>query len=98
MNIHAGNYVMLKSVDEVKHLYKEWKPFFTPKNALGKVEVFVDTGDKYLSRTMLNAMDAVNVYRVAWVDNDKVCIFINDDAYSFDKKCVKSVYKLVQVD
>lgn len=27
MNIHAGDYVMLKSVDEVKHLYKEWKPF-----------------------------------------------------------------------
>lgn len=98
MNIHAGNYVMLKSVDEVKHLYKEWKPFFTPKTALGKVEVFVDTGDKYLSRTMLNAMDAVNVYRVAWADNDKVCAFINDDAYAFDKKCIKSVYKLVQVD
>ena len=92
MNIHAGNYVMLKSVDEVKHLYKEWKSVFTSK------EVFVDTGDKYLSRTMLNAMDAVNVYRVAWSDNDKVCVFINDDAYSFDKKCIKSVYKLVQVD
>lgn len=37
MNIHAGDYVMLKSVD-------------------------------------------------------------NDDAYSFDKKCIKSVYKLVQVE
>ena len=92
MNINAGNYVMLKSVDEVKHLYKEWKSVFTSK------EVFIDTGDKYLSRVMLNAMDAVNVYRVAWVDNDKVCVFINDDAYSFDKMCIKSVYKLVQVD
>ena len=38
MNIHAGDYVMLKSVDEVKHLYKEWKPFFTPKNALGRLK------------------------------------------------------------
>ena len=98
MNIHAGDYVMLKSVDEVKHLYKEWKMIFTSQNALGNVEVFVDTGDKYLSCTMLNAMDAVNVYRVAWSDNDKVCIFINDDAYAFDKKCIKSVYRLVQVD
>lgn len=71
---------------------------FTPKNALGKVEVFVDTGDKYLSRTMLNAMDAINVYRVAWSDNDKVCVFINDDAYAFDKKCIKNVYKPIQVD
>lgn len=70
---------------------------FTPKNALGRVEVFVDTGDKYLSRTMLNAMNAVNVYRVAWSDNDKVSVFINDDAYAFDKKCIKSVYKLVRV-
>lgn len=92
MTIHAGDYVMLKSVDEVKHFYKEWKSVFTSK------EVFIDTGDRYLSRTMLNAMDAVNVYRVAWVDNDKVCVFINDDAYAFDKKCIKSVYKLVQVE
>ena len=98
MNIHAGDYVMLKSVDEVKLLCKEWNPFFTPKNALGRVEGFVDTGDKYFSRTMLNAMDAVNVYRVSWVDNDKVCVFINDDAYLFDKKCIKSVYRLVQVE
>lgn len=98
MNIHAGDYVMLKSVDEVKLLYKEWNPFFTPKNALGRVEAFVDTGDKYFSRTMLNAMDAVNVYRVSWVDNDKVCVFINDGAYLFDKKCIKSVYRLVQVE
>lgn len=46
---------------------------------------------------MLNAMNAVNVYRVAWSDNDKVGVFINDDAYAFDKKCIKSVYKLVRV-
>ena len=98
MNIHTGDYVMLKSLDEVKHLYKEWKPFFTSKNALGRVEAFVDTGDKYLSRVMLNAMDAANVYRVSWSDNDKVCIFINDGTYAFDKKCIKSVYKLVQVE
>ena len=71
---------------------------FTPKNALGRVEVFVDTGDKYLSHTMLNAMDASNVYRVAWLDNDKVFVFINNNAFGFDKKCIKSVYKLVQVD
>ena len=98
MKIHAGDYVMLKSVDEVKHLYKEWKPFFMPKNALGKVEVFVDTGDKYLSRTMLKAMDAVNVYRVAWADNDRVCVYLDNGAYIFDKKCIKGVYKYVQVD
>ena len=98
MNIHAGDYVMLKSLDEVKHLYKECKSFFTSKNALGKVELYVDTGDKYFSRAMLNAMDATNVYRVAWSSIDRVCIFINDDAYVFDKKCIKDVYKLVQVD
>ena len=46
---------------------------------------------------MLNAMNAVNVYRVAWSDNDKVGVFINDDACAFDKKCIKSVYKLVRV-
>lgn len=47
---------------------------------------------------MLNAMN--NVYRVAWSDDDKIGIFFNDDddAYAFDKKCIKSVYKLVQVD
>lgn len=27
----------------------------------------------------------------------KVGVFINDDAYAFDKKCIKSVYKLVRV-
>ena len=50
MNICAGNYVMLKPVDEVKSLYKKWKTIFTSKNSLGKVEVFVDTGDRYFSR------------------------------------------------
>lgn len=98
MNIHAGDYVMLKSVDEVKHLYSEWKTIFTSQNVLRKVEVFVDTGDRYFSRVMLNAMDAVNVYRVAWSGDDEVCVFVGKDAYVFDKKCVKNVYRLVQVD
>lgn len=98
MNIYAGNYVMLKPVDEVKSLYKKWKTIFTSKNALGKVEVFVDTGDRYFSRVMLNAMDTCDVYRVAWSDDNRVCVFIDKDAYVFDKKCVKNVYRLVQVD
>lgn len=90
MNINAGDYVMLKSEDEIKHLYDSWKVFFTSK------EVFVDTGNRYFSSTMLKAMDASNVYRVAWSDNDKVCVFINNDAYAFDEKCIKNVYRLVQ--
>ena len=97
MNIYAGNYVMLKPVDEVKSLYKKWKTIFTSKNALGKVEVFVDTGDRYFSHVMLNAMDACDVYRVAWSDDNRVCVFIGKDAYAFDKKCIKDIYRLVKI-
>lgn len=92
MDINAGDYVMLKSVDEVKYLYDSWKVVSTSK------EVFVDTGDRYFSSTMLKAMDASNVYRVAWSDNDKVCVFIDNDAYAFDEKCIKDVYRLVKVN
>lgn len=92
MNIHAGDYVMLKSVDEVKHFYKEWKSVFTSK------ETFIDTGDRYFSHTMLNAMDASNVYRVAWLDNDKVFVFVDNNVYAFDEKCIKDVYRLTKVN
>lgn len=97
MNIHAGDYVMLKSVDEVKSLYKKWKTIFKLKNESEKVEIYVDTGDRYFLQVMLVAMNAVNVYRVAWSDNNRVCIFIGKDTYVFDKKCVKDVYRLVRV-
>lgn len=98
MSIYAGDYVMLKPIDEVKNLYKKWKTTFKLKNASGEVEICVDTGDRYFSHVMLNAMDACDVYRVAWSDDNRVCVFIGKDAYVFDKKCIKSVYKLVQVD
>jgi len=98
MNIHAGDYVMLKSVDEVKSLYKKWKTTFKLKNASGKVEIYVDIGDRYFSQVMLDAMDACDVYRVAWSDDNRVCVFIGKDAYVFDKKCVKDVYRLVRVE
>ena len=29
MNIHTGDYVMLKSVDELRHTYNNWKAFST---------------------------------------------------------------------
>ena len=43
-------------------------------------------------------MDTSIPYRVAWADSDKVCVYLDNGAYIFDEKCIKGVYKLVQVD
>ena len=90
--INAGDYVMLKPVAKVKNIYKAWKTINTSN------DVFIDTGDRFFSSAMLKAMDTPIPYRVAWVDNDRVCVYIDNGAYIFDEKCIKGVYKLVQVD
>lgn len=89
MNIHAGDYVMLKSVKKVKHLYKSW-------NVVDNGCVNAD--DDYFTAEMLSAMDTSNMYSVIAVGINYVLVNIKGKMWCFDKMCIKDVYRLVQVN
>lgn len=89
MDIHAGDYVMLKSVDEVKPLYKDW---YVPSSG----SVITDTD--YFTKSMMDAMESYDTYKVVEVTPDDVWIDVEGKMWCFDKMCIKDVYRLTKVN
>ena len=88
MNIETGDYVTLKSIEEVKPFYKFW-------DMANDGNVTTDTD--YFSTNMLDAMGTSNKYKVIEVNQDGVWIDIKGKMWCFDEKCIKDVYRLTKV-
>jgi hypothetical protein len=88
MDIRTGDYVTLKSVEEVKPIYEFW-------DVTNDGNVITDT--EYFSTNMLDAMGSSNKYRVLEANQDGIWIDIEGKMWGFDKMCIKDVYKLVKV-
>ncbi len=88
MNIHAGDYVMLKSFEEVKAFYK-----FCDMVSDGTVITNTD----YFTAEMLDAMGTSNKYKVIEANQDGVWIDIKGKMWGFDERCIKDIYRLVKV-
>ena len=91
MNINAGDYVTLKSLKDVMKLYDDCELIMF---GCGK-SLIADNTD--FSQEMVDALGASKVYKVERAEEDDFVIIINGNSYWFDKKCIKSVYKLVRV-
>ena len=89
MGIRNGDYVTLKSVKKVKHLYKSW-------NVVDNGCVNAD--DDYFTSEMLSAMDTSNMYSVIAVGINYVLVNIKGKMWCFDEKGIKDAYRLVQVN
>ena len=88
MDIHAGDYVTLKSVEEVKSLYEFWEV-----TSSGSVATDTD----YFTESMIDAMDSSDMYEVVEVTPDDVWIDVEGTVFGFEKKCIKDVYRLTKV-
>lgn len=89
MKIHAGDYVTLKSIKEVKHFYKSW-------NVVDNGCVKAD--ENYFSTEMLSAMNTSNMYSVIATGINYVWVDIKGKMWSFNEKCIKDVYRLTKVN
>ena len=89
MDIRTGDYVTLKSVEEVKPLYKFWD-VTNDGNAI--------TDTEYFSTDMLDAMGTSNKYKVLEVNQDDVWVDIEGKMWGFDEMCIKDVYRLTKVN
>ena len=88
MTIHAGDYVTLKSIEEVKPLYKFW-------DMANDGNVTTDTD--YFSTNMLDAMGTSNKYRVLEANQDGILVDVEGKMWYFDNKCIKDIYRLTKV-
>ena len=90
MNIETGDYVTLKSIDEVKPLYKYWTE---------EDNGCVDTDTNYFTEEMLEAMESSNKHRVVGVDKDSDTIWVDIEGkmFGFEEMCIKEVYRLTKV-
>ena len=91
MNINAGDYIMLKSLEDVMKLYDDCELIV---NGCGKTLIADNT---YFSPEMVDALGTSEVYRVEQVDGDDFEVIINGNSYWFSKECIKDVYRLVKV-
>lgn len=89
MNIYAGDYVTLKSTEEVKPLYEIW-------DVTSSGSVATDTD--YFTESMIDAMDSSDMYEVVEVTPDDVWIDVEGTVFGFEKKCIKDVYRLTKVN
>ena len=89
MNIETGDYVTLKSIEEVKPFYKFW-------DMANDGNVTTDTD--YFSTNMLDAMGTSNKYKVLEVNQDGVWVDIKGKMWGFDEMCIKDVYRLKKVN
>ena len=89
MDIRTGDYVTLKSVEEVKPFYKFWDV-----TSIGSVITDTDC----FSTNMLDAMGTSNKYRVLEANQDGVWIVIEGKMWGFDEMCIKDVYRLTKVN
>ena len=88
MDIRTGDYVTLKSVDEVKPLHEIWDVTND-----GSVITYTD----YFSTDMLDAMGTSGKYKVLEVNQDGVWVDIKGKMWGFDKMCIKDVYRLTKI-
>ena len=88
MDIRNGDYVTLKSIEEVKPFYKFWDV-----TSIGSVITDTDC----FSTNMLEAMGTSNKYRVLEVNPHYVWIDIKGKMWGFDEMCIKDVYRLTKV-
>ena len=89
MDIRTGDYVTLKSFEEVKPFYKFW-------DVTSDGNVITNTD--YFTAEMLDAMGTSNKYRVIEANQDGVWIDIKGKMWCFDEMCIKDVYRLTKVN
>ena len=89
MNIETGDYVTLKSIEEVKSFYKLW-------DVANEGNVITNTD--YFTAEMLDAMGTSSKYIVVEVNSDSVWIDIKGKMWVFDEMCIKDVYRLTKVN
>ena len=89
MNIRTGDYVTLKSVEEVKPFYKFWDM---------AVDGTVITNTDYFTDEMLDAMGTSNKYKVIEANPDGIWIDIKGKMWCFDEQCIKDIYRLTKVN
>ena len=100
MKVNVGDYVTLKSIKEVKPLYKKFDVY---ADAFGRIDCAFaedESGkDTFYSHEMLNAMESPNMYKVIGIKEDsfllKLTLFI-DDEFWFNNKCIKDAYMLTK--
>ena len=88
MDIRTGDYVTLKSVEEVKPFYKDW--YVTSSGS-------VATDTDYFTESMIDAMESSDMYEVVEVTPDDVWIDVEGTVFGFEKKCIKDIYRLTKV-
>ena len=91
MNIHAGDYITLKSLEDVMKLYDDCELIMF---GCGKSLI---AGNTYFSQEMVDVLGTPEVYKVEQVDGDDFVIIIDGNSYWFSKECVKDMYRLVKV-
>ena len=89
MDIRTGDYVTLKSVEEVKLLYEIWNVADDDN---------VTTYTDYFTESMIEAMESSDTYKVVEVTSEDVWIDIKGKMWCFDKMCIKDVYRLTKVN
>ena len=89
MDIRTGDYVTLKSVEEVKLLYEIW-------NVADDDNVITYTD--YFTESMIEAMESSDTYKVVEVTSEDVWIDVEGKMWRFDKMCIKDVYRLTKVN
>ena len=102
MKVNVGDYVTLKSIKEVKSLYKK---FNVVTESFGRIDcAFAEDEvgkEVYYQHEMLDAMESPNMYKVVGIKEDsfllKLTLFV-DDEFWFDNKCIKDIYGLTKVN
>ena len=91
MKLNPGDYVTLKSVEEVKHFYNTWTPVEHGCVIAGFPCI------SYFTEEMLDAMESSDMYRVEKVSIDGVWIDIDGEIWYFGMRFIKNVYRLVKI-
>ena len=89
MDIRIGDYVTLKSIEELKHRYEFW-------NVTTSGSIITDTD--YFTKPMIDAMETSNKYTVVDVTPYGVWIDIEGAVFIFENKCIKDIYRLTKVN
>ena len=101
MKVNVGDYVTLKSIKEVKLLYKK---FDIVTDAFGGIDcVFAEDEfgkGVYYQHEMLDAMESPNVYKVVRAKENSFLLTLTllvDTEFRSDNKCIKAVYTLTKI-
>ena len=96
MNIKFGDYVALKSFNEVK-------PFYNSIEIVNNCDIIAGNPCvDYFNEPMLTAMKSNKMYKVvdvdAGVDYSNICVEINGAVFEFSDISIKDVYRLTKVN